>query len=104
MAAFLTSLGTSLGMGGAGGIAGGLGTLVGNSIMAPPGNPAQAPQSNVMVGQAQYTDPFANASQKPAPSFMTDSYQEMLDPRVGAGANMTGPISANQYLMNQGRY
>lgn len=104
MAAFLTSLGTSLGMGGAGGIAGGLGSLVGNSIMGQPGNPAQAGQGNTTVTQTQYTDPFTPASQKTAPAFMTDSYQQMLDPRVGTGGNMTGPISANQYLMNQGRY
>lgn len=97
MGALLASLGTSLGMGGPGGVMGGLGQLIGNSIMG--GQGPGANQGQGQQAQMQPTQPPVNL-----PSFMTDSYKAMLDPNLGKGANMTGPISANSYLMNHPNY
>jgi hypothetical protein len=89
MAAFLTSLGASTGMTGAGGIMGGLGQMLGSSLMGQgqgqgggQGSQAQAPSTQ--GGQAQYTNPFQTVA--PASNAQT---------AVQSGTNMAQQTAAN---------
>ena len=97
MGAFLSALGSSLGMSGPGGIAGGFGQMLGQSIMGQPGQPAQAQAPQQAPTQAGFTNPFNPTKPAPDNQFMTDSWQKLLDPRTGRSP---GPW-ADQYIMNQ---
>lgn len=95
MAAFLAGLGGSMGMTGAGGLMGGLGNLLGQSLT---GQGQPGPQVNMgttNVGQAQYTDPFKAVNNTP-------SQAAPPAPSLGAPQTMAGPNKAydNWLLQN----
>ena len=102
MGALLLGLGQSLGAGSAGGLMGGLGQLIGNSITGQGQGQGQVPQGINVTTQPQYTDPFKPVNN---PSFMTDSYKQMMAmpnmPNMDYG-KPPGSNFANGYIMNQG--
>jgi hypothetical protein len=96
MADFLTSLGSSMGMTGPGGIMGGLGQMLGNSITGQGqgqggGQGAQAQAPTVQVGQAQYTNPFQPVSP-------TSNAQTAVQPGTNM-AQQTATNWANNYIL-----
>jgi hypothetical protein len=95
MAAFLSSLGASLGMNGPGGIAGGLGTLIGQSLTTPGQPMSQNNPGTTIVGQSQYTDPFKPVGNVP-------SQASPPAPSLGVPQTMAGPNKAydNWLLQN----
>ena len=98
MAAFLTSLGSATGMTGAGGIAGGLGNIVGQSIMgqSQPMGAAQAPNSYIAAPQAGYT-PVAMGSAVPQTGQSYDPYGGMPQQAMQGNGWQNNPM--NQYML-----
>lgn len=92
MAAFLTSLGSSMGMTGAGGMAGGLGNMFGNMLLQPGGQMQQAQAPQVQAPQASYTPMQTTAAKTPVAG-------TTYDPAQDQGAQRTATQWANSYLV-----